>query len=49
MKLLARSAQRRESLSYSFIKWKRMLQWALGFKRWARKAGEEIGFAADEW
>jgi GT2 family glycosyltransferase len=49
MRLLARSASRRESLSYSFTKWKRLLLWALGFKQWAKKAGEQIGFVVDKW
>jgi GT2 family glycosyltransferase len=49
MKLVARSARRRESLSYSFTKWKRLLQWALGLKQWAKSAGKELGFVASEW
>jgi len=49
VRLLATSASRRESLSCSFTKWKRLLQWALGWKGWAKKAGEQIGFAAGEW
>ena len=49
MKLVAKDAGRRERLTYAFTRWKRLLQWALGWKGWAKKAGEQIGFDASEW
>ncbi len=45
----ARSASRQVTLRYTFTKWKRLLQWALGWRGWAKKAGEQIGFSASEW
>jgi len=49
MRLLPGDSRRKERLGFAFTKWKRILQWALGSKGWAKKAGEQIGFAAGEW
>lgn len=49
MRLATAAGPRRESLKYSLTKWKRLLQWAVGLKAWARDAGEQVGFAAHEW
>lgn len=49
IKQLVNDSSRRRSLTYASMKWKRLLQWALGMKRWARQAGEQIGFAGGEW
>ena len=49
MQLFAGDSRRKERLGFAFIKWKRLFQWAVGMKGWAKRAGEEAGFAADEW
>jgi GT2 family glycosyltransferase len=49
MKLLPGNSPRKERLSFAFTKWKRLFQWSVGMKGWAKRAGEEAGFAADEW
>lgn len=48
MKLLAWDSRRQERLGLSFTKWKRLFQWAMGMKGWARRAGEQAGFAAKQ-
>lgn len=47
--ILTNDALRRKQQALAFMKWKRILQWALGFDHWAKSAGEEIGFARNEW
>jgi GT2 family glycosyltransferase len=49
MKLLAKDPGRRERLAYAFAKWKRLFQWAMGMKGWAKRAEEELGFVAKQW
>jgi len=49
MRLLPGDPRRKERLGLSFAKWKRLFQWAVGMKGWARRAGEQAGFAAGEW
>lgn len=46
---LARSPLQKKRSSYIFMKWKRIFQWAIGLEGWAKSAGEELGFAANEW
>jgi len=48
MRPLARSASRRGRWDYSFTKWKRTLQWALGSKDWAQRASKQMGYAAKQ-
>ena len=42
MRLLSSNASRRESLRYSATKWKRLFQWAVGLKGWAKKPGSRL-------
>lgn len=49
MKPFAGTPGRKEKLNFAMIKWKRLFQWAVGMKGWAKRAGEEAGFAADDW
>jgi GT2 family glycosyltransferase len=49
MKPLVGNPRRKEKLSLAFTKWKRLFQWSVGMRGWARRAGEEAGFATDEW
>ena len=49
MRLMTGDSRRKEKLSFAFTKWKRLFQWSVGMKGWAKRAGEEAGFAADKW
>lgn len=40
---------RAQRIAIAQTKWKRILQWGLGLNQWARRAGEQIGFAANRW
>jgi GT2 family glycosyltransferase len=49
MKLLVGDSRQKERLGFAFTKWKRLFQWAVGVKEWARCAGQQAGFGAKEW
>jgi GT2 family glycosyltransferase len=49
MKPFAGDFSRKERLNLALTKWKRLFQWAVGMKGWAKRAGEDAGFAADKW
>jgi len=48
-KLAFGGGPRGERIAIALTKWKRILLWALGLSKWAKSAGEQIGFASSKW